>query len=94
MMRRLVLIGGVAATVAYAILRRRSAERAVPGTLPRGIGSGANSWLNRPLYSGVAAELALATDDELLDVACGEGTFLAEYATHVGRVAGLDLSEA
>ena len=94
MMRRLVVLGGVAAAVAYAVLRQRKAERAVPGTLPWGIGSGVNSRLNRPLYRAVAAGLILATDDVLLDVACGEGAFLAEYATHVGRVAGIDMSEA
>ncbi len=94
MRRRLVVLGGVAAAVVYAVLRQRDSERAVPGTLPKGIGSGANSWLNRPLYRGVAAGLDLVPDDELLDVACGEGAFLAEYAAHVGRVAGLDLSEA
>ena len=93
MMRRLVVIGGVAAAVAYAVLRQRNVEQAVPGTLPGGIGSGVNSWLNRPLYRAVATRLALAMDDVLLDVACGEGAFLLEYATHVGRVAGLDLSE-
>jgi SAM-dependent methyltransferase len=94
MMRRLVVIGGVAAAVAYAALRQRDVERAVPGTLPGGIGSGVNSWLNRPLFQAVAARLVLAKDDVLLDVACGEGAFLAEYATDVGRVAGIDLSEA
>jgi SAM-dependent methyltransferase len=94
MMRRLVVIGGVAAAVAYAALRQRNVERDAPGTLPGGIGSGVNSWLNRPLYRAVATRLAPATDDVLLDVACGEGAFLAEYATHVGRVAGIDLSEA
>ena len=94
MMRRLVVLGGVAAVVACAVLRQRSAERAVPGTLPGGIGSGVNAWLNRPLYRAIAAGLILATDDVLLDVACGEGAFLTEYATHVGRVAGIDMSEA
>jgi SAM-dependent methyltransferase len=93
MMRRLVVIGGVALAVAYAFLRQRNVERAVPGTLPRGVGSGVNSRLNRPLYHGIATRLALGPDDELLDVACGEGAFLTEYAAHVGRVAGLDLSE-
>jgi SAM-dependent methyltransferase len=94
MMRRLVLLGGVAAVVACAVLRQRRAERAVPGTLPGGIGSGVNAWLNRPLYRAVAARLALATDDVLLDVACGEGAFITEHATHVGQAAGVDLSEA
>jgi SAM-dependent methyltransferase len=94
-MRRLVVLGGAAAVLAYIVVRRlRAAEPGVPGTLPRGAGSGANSRLNGPLYDEVAKRLALRPDDDLLDVACGEGAFLAGYATSVGQVAGLDLSEA
>jgi SAM-dependent methyltransferase len=37
--------------------------------------------------------LALQPDDELLDVGCGSGAFLAQQAIHVRRVAGIDLSD-
>ena len=40
----------------------------------------------------MAAELPLQPDDELLDVGCGSGRFLAEHAAHVRFVAGLDIS--
>jgi SAM-dependent methyltransferase len=66
----------------------------VPGNLPGGgIGSALNTWLNRPLYRLVAEALHLGPEDELLDVACGEGAFLAEYAPDVRYVAGIDLAE-
>ena len=48
--------------------------------------------MHRPLYPQVAAALDLQADDRLLDVACGEGAFLAEQAAGVERVAGLDAS--
>ncbi len=35
----------------------------------------------------------LQPDDELLGVACGSAAFLAQHASHVQRVAGIDLSE-
>lgn len=53
---------------------------------------GMGTRMHRPVYPHVAAALDLQPDDRLLDVACGEGAFLAEHATDVGRVAGLDAS--
>jgi ubiquinone/menaquinone biosynthesis C-methylase UbiE len=44
------------------------------------------------LYPMMARELALRTDDELLDVGCGSGRLLAEHAMHCRFVAGLDAS--
>jgi SAM-dependent methyltransferase len=44
------------------------------------------------VYGDVAAMLDLQPDDELLDIGCGPGAFLATKARHVGRVAGLDAS--
>ena len=41
----------------------------------------------------LADELDLQPDDELLDVGCGTGLLLAEHATHIRYVAGLDISE-
>lgn len=46
----------------------------------------------RPVYAKVADALELAEVDELLDVACGEGAFLAEQAAKVRFVAGIDIS--
>jgi ubiquinone/menaquinone biosynthesis C-methylase UbiE len=48
--------------------------------------------MHRPVYPKVATALALRADDELLDVACGEGAFLAEQAADVRFVAGVDIS--
>jgi SAM-dependent methyltransferase len=95
-MRRMVLFASAAAVTAGAIacvaLWRRSPED-VPGNLPGGTGSRVNTWLNDPLYRLMAAALDPRPEDDLLDVACGEGAFLAEHASRVRRVAGLDLSE-
>jgi SAM-dependent methyltransferase len=46
-----------------------------------------------PLYPMLAEELGLRADDVLLDVGCGSARLLAEHASHVHRVAGLDRSE-
>lgn len=45
------------------------------------------------LYPMLATELDLRPDDELLDVGCGSASLLAEQASHVRYVAGLDASE-
>jgi SAM-dependent methyltransferase len=44
------------------------------------------------VYSAVAEMLDLQPDDELLDIGCGPGAFLATKAQHVRRVVGLDPS--
>lgn len=44
------------------------------------------------VYRTVADMLDLRTDDELLDIGCGPGGFVAAKAQHVGRVVGLDTS--
>jgi len=46
------------------------------------------------LYAAYAKGLELGSEDEVLDVACGSGVFLARYARHVRRIAGLDQSQA
>lgn len=45
-----------------------------------------------PIYPSMAAALQLREDDDLLEVGCGAGLFLAEQAARVGHVAGVDLS--
>ena len=44
------------------------------------------------VYTAVAEALDLQPDDELLDIGCGPGAFLAAKAHHVRRVVGLDPS--
>jgi 2-polyprenyl-3-methyl-5-hydroxy-6-metoxy-1,4-benzoquinol methylase len=44
------------------------------------------------VYGAVAEILDLQPDDELLDIGCGPGAFLATKARHVRRVVGLDAS--
>ena len=46
-----------------------------------------------PLYAMLAKELGLRSDDDLLDVGCGSARLLAEQASNVRYVAGLDASE-
>ena len=66
-----------------------------------GVPSGPLGWissnwtmprLHAPIYPVMAEALDLRPDDDLLEVACGSGIFLAEQAAHVRHVAGLDLS--
>jgi SAM-dependent methyltransferase len=45
------------------------------------------------LYGAVAEMLDLQPDDELLDIGCGPGAFLAAKAQRVRRVVGLDVSQ-
>jgi ubiquinone/menaquinone biosynthesis C-methylase UbiE len=48
---------------------------------------------HKSIYESVAKALELRADDDLLEVACGNGHFIKNYASHVHSVAGLDLSE-
>ena len=65
--------------------------------VPRGplgrVGARLMPNLVRPLYAMMAGQLDLRPDDELLDVGCGSARLLAEQASHVRHVAGLDASE-
>ena len=67
-----------------------------------GVPSGLLGWISSnwtmpvfhgPIYPVMARELDLRPEDDLLEVACGSGVFLATQAAHVQRVAGLDLSD-
>ena len=96
-MRRMVFLAGAAAVVAgvavWVSRSRGAASAGVPGVLPGRIGSWVNAYLDRPLHAAIAGLVDLQPDDDLLDVACGAGYFLAESASQVGHVAGVDLSE-
>jgi len=48
---------------------------------------------HKSIYENVAKALALQSEDDLLEIACGNGHFIKNYASHVHSVAGLDLSE-
>jgi len=48
---------------------------------------------HKSIYENVAKVLELQPEDDLLEVACGNGYFLKKYASHVRSVAGLDLSQ-
>lgn len=65
--------------------------------VPRGplgsVGARLMPTLVRPLYVMMARELDLRPDDALLDVGCGSARLLAEQASHVRFVAGIDASE-
>jgi len=65
--------------------------------LPRGLaGMVTLMFMNRghkSIYDNVAKALELRAEDSLLEVACGNGHFIKNYASHVHSVAGLDLSE-
>jgi ubiquinone/menaquinone biosynthesis C-methylase UbiE len=65
--------------------------------LPRGFaGRIIYFFMNRghkAIYKNVAEVLAPQPDDDLLEVACGNGYFLKKFAPQVRSVAGLDLSE-
>lgn len=88
------LMAGLRATMGGALKRAAWAWSAVP--------SGPLGWVSTrtvfPLttgtsYQSMADALQLRPDDELLDVACGSGAFLAQHAGGVRRVAGIDLSD-
>jgi SAM-dependent methyltransferase len=104
---RLVLAGtGALAGLALVAPRLRGTTWTEWGTeaawswagVPRGpLGWISSNWtmprLHAPIYPVMAESLDLRPDDDLLEVACGSGTFLAQEAAHVRYVAGLDLSD-
>ena len=65
--------------------------------LPRGFVGWLVAWMmplaHGTIYKRVAKVLNLQPEDSLLEVACGSGHFLKSYASHVHRVAGIDLSD-
>ena len=48
---------------------------------------------HKSIYKNMVKALELRGEDDLLEVACGNGYFIKNYAAYVHSVAGLDLSE-
>lgn len=64
---------------------------------PRGpLGWVSSHWvmpaMSKPMYQVLDDARRLSPEDELLEVACGSGVFLAEHAGQARRVAGVDVS--
>jgi ubiquinone/menaquinone biosynthesis C-methylase UbiE len=68
-------------------------QRLLPGRFARWLDYKSMNGGHKAIYENVAKVLDLKPGDDLLEVACGNGYFLKEYASHVHSVAGLDLSE-
>ena len=106
-MRGIVVAGTAAAAGAVALaprLRGATWEEwfTKAGDSWAGVPSGPLGWvsshwvmprLHGPIYPLMAQALDLRPADELLEVACGSGVFLAHHAADVSFVAGLDLSD-
>ncbi|SEI97929.1 class I SAM-dependent methyltransferase [Demequina mangrovi] len=85
-----VVAGGMAVAASVRPMKAHLAE----GTLPGRVGSWINSEMGRPMYRLMAQAAGIGPDDSVLDVACGWGGFLVDYAAQARRVAGIDWSEA
>jgi ubiquinone/menaquinone biosynthesis C-methylase UbiE len=68
-------------------------QRLLPGRFARWLDYRSMNMGHKSIYESVAKILELKPEDDLLEVACGNGYFLKKYASHVHSVAGLDLSE-
>ncbi len=60
----------------------------LPRGLPGRIAVMAMNTAHRSVYKNVAEVLQLQREDDLLEVACGNGYFLEKYASHVHSIAG------
>ena len=72
---------------------RKKAQFELPGGF---VGKVTLMFMNRghkSIYESVARALELRAEDNLLEIACGNGHFIKNYASHVHSIAGLDLSE-
>lgn len=68
-------------------------QRLLPGRFAERIDYKLMNMGHKSIYENVAKVLELKPEDDLLEVACGNGYFLKRYASHVHGIAGLDLSE-
>jgi len=50
-------------------------------------------FAHRPLYKAVSMQLALTEEDTYIEIGFGSGIFIKNFASHVKRVAGVDISE-
>jgi SAM-dependent methyltransferase len=106
-MRGTVIVGAVVTAAGALALAPRARGATWTEWLTRaawsysGVPSGPLGWvsshwtmprLHAPIYPLMAEALDLRPEDELLEVACGSGIFLAEHAAQARYVAGLDLS--
>lgn len=73
--------------------KKRVPQFLLPRGLPGRIAVMAMNTAHKSVYENVAEVLQLQPEDDLLEVACGNGYFLQKYASHVHSIAGLDLSE-
>jgi len=71
----------------------KALQRLLPGRLAGWLDYRSMNRGHKSIYESVAKTLQLSREDDLLEVACGNGYFLRRYASHVHSVAGLDLSE-
>ena len=99
-----VISGAVAGAIVWAARSRNAKALSLRKRLVRdtlGVPRGPLGWISSrvmpriagPVYGVMATLLELVPGDDLLEVACGSGPFLAKHASHVRYVAGLDLSE-
>ncbi|MFO7618565.1 MAG: class I SAM-dependent methyltransferase [Thermoplasmata archaeon] len=51
------------------------------------------AWGHRHFYRNTARVLDLGEEDRFLEIGFGSGIFIRKHASHVSRVAGLDISE-
>ena len=87
------LLAGSRDVAGAVLMRVFKAWAGVPSGPLGWAGSRAMPVVHGPLYQVMGEALRLRPGDELLDVACGSGVFLARQAGKVHRVAGVDLSE-
>jgi ubiquinone/menaquinone biosynthesis C-methylase UbiE len=68
-------------------------QQVIPRRFAGRIGYKFMNLRHKSIYENMAKVLELKPEDDLLEVACGNGYFLKRYASYVHSVAGLDLSE-
>ena len=107
-MRGIVVVGATAAAAGALALAPKSRGTTWAEWFKKiawsysGVPSGPLGWvsshwtmprLHGPIYPVMAEALDPRPEDDLLEVACGSGMFLARHAAQAGFVAGLDLSD-
>jgi SAM-dependent methyltransferase len=94
-----IAVGAVGAAAAGAVIRHRGVHRQVPGGIlmdePR-VYDTLTRILLRPLFRGIAADVAASTpaDARVLEVGCGPGHLSIKLAEQGLQVTGIDLDPA